>query len=117
MSNSDLHNNDPLPNAILGSGYGRIKGNQHLKYPQDTPHANLLLTLLDRAGVPATELGNSTGRSPKSDADDDALPPWLRATAAGRRPRRRCCCTARGSLQAREAAAHLAAQPLGRSLR
>jgi hypothetical protein len=61
MSNSDLHNNDPLPNAVLGTGYGRIKGGQHLKYPQDTPHANLLLTLLQRAGVPGEELGNSTG--------------------------------------------------------
>ena len=38
-----------------------IKGGQHLKYPQDTPHANLLLTLLDRAGVPVETLGNSTG--------------------------------------------------------
>ncbi|MEP7313555.1 MAG: DUF1552 domain-containing protein [Pseudomonadota bacterium] len=61
MSNSDLHNNDPLPNVVLGGGYGRIKGGQHLKFPQDTPHANLLLTLLDRAGVPAESLGNSTG--------------------------------------------------------
>jgi hypothetical protein len=61
MSNSDLHNNDPLPNAILGGGYGRIKGGQHLRYDQDTPHANLLLTLLHRAGVPGEVLGNSTG--------------------------------------------------------
>ena len=61
MSNSDLHNNDPLPNAILGKGYGRIKGGQHLKYAQDTPHANLLLTLLERAGVPTQALGNSSG--------------------------------------------------------
>jgi hypothetical protein len=60
-SNSDLHNNDPLPNAILGKGYGRIKGGQHLKYPQDTPHANLLLTLLERAGVSMSALGNSSG--------------------------------------------------------
>jgi hypothetical protein len=62
MSNSDLHNNDPLPNAILGRGYGKIKGNQHLKLPQDTPHANLLLTLLNRAGVETPTLGNSTGQ-------------------------------------------------------
>ncbi|MEO6186830.1 MAG: DUF1552 domain-containing protein [Steroidobacteraceae bacterium] len=61
MSNSDLHNNDPLPNVVMGRGYGRIKGGQHLRYPQDTPHANLLLTLLDRAGVPMPTLGNSTG--------------------------------------------------------
>jgi hypothetical protein len=61
MSNSDLHNNDPLPNVVVGRGYGRIKGGQHLKLPQDTPHANLLLTLLERADVPVTALGNSSG--------------------------------------------------------
>jgi hypothetical protein len=61
MSNSDRHNNDPLPSAVFGRGYGRIKGGQHLKYPQDTPHANLLLTLLERAGVPADKVGDSTG--------------------------------------------------------
>lgn len=61
MSNSDLHNNDPLPNALLGKGYGRIKGGQHLQFPKDTPHANLLLTMLNRAGVPVEQLGNSSG--------------------------------------------------------
>ena len=61
MSNSDLHNNDPLPSVVMGRGYGRIKGGQHLKYPQDTPHANLLLTLLERAGLPYEKLGNSSG--------------------------------------------------------
>jgi hypothetical protein len=61
MSNSDKHNNDPLPSAVLGRGCGRIKGGQHLHYPQDTPHANLLLTLLDRAEVRMPALGNSTG--------------------------------------------------------
>jgi hypothetical protein len=60
MSNSDLHNNDPLPSVVMGRGYGRIKGGQHLKYPQDTPHANLLLTLLQRAGLPYEKLGNSS---------------------------------------------------------
>ena len=61
MSNSDKHNNDPLPSAVFGRAYGRIKGGQHLHYPQNTPHANLLLTLLDRAGVRAEKLGDSTG--------------------------------------------------------
>src|SRR4030095_4919022 len=31
MSNSDKHNNDPLPAAILGHANGRIKGGQHVK--------------------------------------------------------------------------------------
>ena len=61
MSNSDRHNNDPLPSAVFGKGYGKIKGGQHLKYPQNTPHANLLLTLLERAGVPVEKIGDSTG--------------------------------------------------------
>ncbi len=61
MSNSDLHNNDPLPSVVLGRACGKIKGGQHLHYPQDTPHANLLLTLLQRSGVPMNALGNSTG--------------------------------------------------------
>jgi hypothetical protein len=55
MANSDAHNNDPLPQALIGRG-GNIKGNQHLHYKQDTPHANVLVTMLDRAGIPTTEL-------------------------------------------------------------
>jgi hypothetical protein len=54
MSNSDAHNNDPLPQALIGKG-GGIKGNQHLHFPQDTPHANILVTMLHRAGVPTQE--------------------------------------------------------------
>ncbi|HTY50613.1 MAG TPA: DUF1552 domain-containing protein [Steroidobacteraceae bacterium] len=61
MANSDIHNNDPLPGAVIGLGNGRIKGGQHLHYPQDTPHANLLLTLLNRAGVDVKSHGISTG--------------------------------------------------------
>ncbi|MES2604559.1 MAG: DUF1552 domain-containing protein [Pseudomonadota bacterium] len=61
MSNSDKHNNDPLPSAVFGRGGGSIKGGQHLAYPQDTPHANLLLTLLNRAGINEEKFGDSTG--------------------------------------------------------
>ncbi|HWG30952.1 MAG TPA: hypothetical protein VN676_10400, partial [Steroidobacteraceae bacterium] len=61
MSNSDLHNNDPLPSAVLGRGYGKIKGGQHLHYPQDTPLSNLLLTLLVRGGIKVDKHGDSTG--------------------------------------------------------
>jgi hypothetical protein len=42
-----------------------IKGGQHVKYPTRTPMSNLLLTMLDKAGVPPIErLGDSTGRLP-----------------------------------------------------
>jgi hypothetical protein len=55
MANSDAHNNDPLPQALIGRG-GGVKGNQHLHYPQNTPHANILVTMLHRAGVPTEDI-------------------------------------------------------------
>ncbi|MES2624230.1 MAG: DUF1552 domain-containing protein [Pseudomonadota bacterium] len=61
MSNSDRHNHDPQPNAVFGLGGGSIKGNQHLVYPQDTPLANLHLTMLQRAGIAEESFGDSTG--------------------------------------------------------
>jgi hypothetical protein len=61
MSNSDRHNNDPLPAAILGRANGRIKGGQHLKYPQDTRFADLLATLFDRNNIPVEKIGDSGG--------------------------------------------------------
>jgi hypothetical protein len=61
MSNSDRHNNDPLPAAILGHAHGRIKGGQHLKYPQDSRFADLLVTLFDRNNIPVEKIGDSGG--------------------------------------------------------
>jgi uncharacterized protein DUF1552 len=61
MSNSDRHNNDPLPAAILGHANGRIKGGQHLKYPQDSRFADLLVTLFDRNNIPVSKIGDSGG--------------------------------------------------------
>jgi hypothetical protein len=61
MSNSDKHNNDPLPSAILGHANGKIKGGQHVKYPQDSRFADLLVTLFDRNNIPVEKLGDSGG--------------------------------------------------------
>ena len=62
MSDSNAHNANPLPSALFGGGSGRIKGGQHLSYAADTPHANLILTIIERAGISGVEsLGNSTG--------------------------------------------------------
>ena len=60
MANSDLHNNNPLPQLLLGKG-GGIKGGQHLAQAKDTPHANLLLTMAQRAGVTIDKFSDSTG--------------------------------------------------------
>jgi hypothetical protein len=61
MSNSDRHNNDPLPSAVLGHANGKIKGGQHLKYPQDSRFADLLVTLFDRNNIPVEKIGDSGG--------------------------------------------------------
>jgi hypothetical protein len=61
MSNSDRHNNDPLPSAILGHANGRIRGGQHLAYPQDAKFSNLLITLFDRNDIPVESIGDSDG--------------------------------------------------------
>ncbi len=61
MSNSNVHNHFPLPNLVAGGASGRHKGGRHLKYADHTPMTNLLLALLDKAGVPIETLGDSTG--------------------------------------------------------
>jgi len=61
MANSDLHDADPVPSALIGRAAGAVKGNQHLHYPQDTSLANLLVTMAQRVGVPLEKLADSTG--------------------------------------------------------
>src|SRR5579863_6601774 len=43
MSNSNVHNHSPLPILLGGGAAGRLQGGRHLKYPEETPMANLLL--------------------------------------------------------------------------
>ncbi len=62
ISNSDRHTHGPLPTLLLGGGAGTIKGGRHLVYPDDTPLTNLQLTLLNKMGVPAERIGDSTGQ-------------------------------------------------------
>jgi hypothetical protein len=62
MSNSDLHNNYPEPNILVGGGNGKMKlGGQHIVLPERTPIANLHLTLLQKVGAPREKFGDSTG--------------------------------------------------------
>jgi hypothetical protein len=61
MSNSNAHNHYPLPTLLVG-GWKTVKGGQHLVLPEHTPLANVLLTILDRAGIPQDKLGDSTGK-------------------------------------------------------
>ena len=66
MSNSNAHNHFPLPSAIIGGGNGKIKGGQHLVYPDQTPLSNLLLTVVNRAGIAVDKVGDD-GTKPFSE--------------------------------------------------
>jgi hypothetical protein len=61
MSNSNVHNHSPLPILVAGGAAGRMKGGRHIKYPENTPMSNLLMTILDKAGIPQESVGDSTG--------------------------------------------------------
>jgi hypothetical protein len=61
MSNPNVHNHSPLPIFLAGGAGGKLKGGRHLKYPENTPMSNLLLTILEKGGVHKDSVGDSTG--------------------------------------------------------
>ena len=62
MSNSNVHAHDQLPILIAGGAAGRLQGDRHIKVKNDTPLSNLLVGMLDTAGVHSDHLGDSSGR-------------------------------------------------------
>jgi len=62
LSDANAHTHHDLPIVLVGGGAGQVKGGRHIKYPKDTPMNNLLLNVLDRAGVPVDNFGDSTGK-------------------------------------------------------
>lgn len=62
ISDGDRHNHDDLPILVAGRAGGRIKQGKHVVYGSETPMTNLLLSVLDSAGVHAERLGDSTGK-------------------------------------------------------
>ena len=61
MGDGNLHRHFDLPCLLAGKLGGKLKTGYHLKYPDNTPMTNLLVTLLDKAGAPIDKLGDSTG--------------------------------------------------------
>ena len=62
MSNSNVHAHDQLPILIAGGAAGKLKGDRHIKVKNDTPLSNLLISMLDKAGVRTDHFGDSSGR-------------------------------------------------------
>ena len=61
LSDGNSHNPHQLPILLGGRGGGRILSGQHLQYSDDSPLANLYLSMLDVFGAPTARFGDSTG--------------------------------------------------------
>jgi hypothetical protein len=63
ISDADQHSHIDLPLVLVG-GAGGVKGGRVLRHAVDTPMNNLLVSMLDRVGVPAEKFGDATGELP-----------------------------------------------------
>src|SRR5437660_5330912 len=61
MGNGNLHRHSDLPILLAGKLNGKFKTGYHLDYKMDTPMANLLVAILDKADVRVDHMGDSTG--------------------------------------------------------
>jgi hypothetical protein len=61
MSNSNQHDNYPLPEILVGGANGKHVGGKNVTPAPRTPLANLHLTILDKVGIQMPKFGNSTG--------------------------------------------------------
>jgi hypothetical protein len=62
MSNGNQHTHDNLPILLVGGAAGRLAGDRHIRLKASTPLSNLMITLLDKAGVATDHFGESSGR-------------------------------------------------------
>jgi hypothetical protein len=62
ISTSTSHDGNNLPLLVMGGGNGTLKGGRHLDFPEKPNNGNLLVTLMDKMGVPVEKLGASTGK-------------------------------------------------------
>ena len=56
-----MHRASNLPIVLAGGGGGRMDTGQNIIYKEDTPLANLYLTLLKTMEVPIDSFADSTG--------------------------------------------------------
>ncbi len=61
MGDANLHNHRRCPLVVFGGANGRLAGGSHVKAPDGTPMANVMLTLLHKLGHDMESLGDSTG--------------------------------------------------------
>ena len=61
MADANLHNHRRCPLIMLGKGNGILEGGLHLKAPDGTPMANVMLSLMHGLGMEMETFGDSTG--------------------------------------------------------
>ncbi|HWN93707.1 MAG TPA: DUF1552 domain-containing protein [Methylomirabilota bacterium] len=61
ISDGNAHTHHDLPVLLAGRGGGSLSARRHVRFSKDTPMTNLYLAMLERMGVPAERLGDSTG--------------------------------------------------------
>jgi hypothetical protein len=61
MSDGNGHTGSPLPLITVGGASGRVRGNRHIRTAQNTPMANLLLSVSQKFDAAQDSLGVSTG--------------------------------------------------------
>jgi len=61
IGDGNRHNHDDLPVLLAGAAGGTLQTGRHWKLESKVPMTNLYLSLLDRMGVKAEKLGDSTG--------------------------------------------------------
>jgi hypothetical protein len=61
MGDSNVHTHRKLPVLLVGHANGKLKGNLHVRCADETPFANVLLTMLHRLGIDQESIGDSTG--------------------------------------------------------
>ena len=61
MADSNAHTPIGLPLVLAGGAAGQLSGGRHVRYAEGTPLTNLYVSLLNKVGVPAEQIGDSTG--------------------------------------------------------
>jgi len=61
LGDSNAHNHKRVPVFLAGHASGKVKGNLHVRCQDMTPMANVLLTVMHKAGMNVESIGDSTG--------------------------------------------------------